>query len=283
MFKKILIALAALVVVIAVGSPERVPHFESAGEPGQRGRVARAHALTPAVTAIFERSCYDCHSNRTVWPWYSKVAPVAWLLSNDVTEGAPRLNFSNWAAVQPEAGVPQAPGDLRTRENRTRCRCGITGRCTRRPSCRRSRQEARSAPGPGRERRRSARSRIGVAGKSSSTASCGVVERQVDLTRLARVDLDGLGLSPASCVQPHRGARGRRTGLPVIPARRIEHGGRIDRRAGQVRESHGHVLGRGALRRKRHHAALHEVRRIEQEDDDLVLGVHRSRCRCNSA
>ena len=32
----------------------------------------------PAVKAIFDRSCYDCHSNETVWPWYSRIAPISW-------------------------------------------------------------------------------------------------------------------------------------------------------------------------------------------------------------
>ena len=50
------------------------------------------------VTNILERSCQDCHSNKTVWPWYSQVAPVSWLLVSDVNEGRRNLNFSDWAA-----------------------------------------------------------------------------------------------------------------------------------------------------------------------------------------
>jgi len=48
------------------------------------------------VAAVLERSCYDCHSNRTKWPWYSNVAPVSWLVANDVSEGREHLNFSHW-------------------------------------------------------------------------------------------------------------------------------------------------------------------------------------------
>jgi Haem-binding domain len=57
---------------------------------------ARAVALTPQVAAILKRSCYDCHSNTTVWPWYNKVAPVSWLLSSDVSEARGNVNFSEW-------------------------------------------------------------------------------------------------------------------------------------------------------------------------------------------
>ena len=46
------------------------------------------------------RACFDCHSNETVWPWYSKIAPVSWLIQNDVDEGRRRLNFSDWSRVR---------------------------------------------------------------------------------------------------------------------------------------------------------------------------------------
>ena len=48
------------------------------------------------VMAVFQRSCYDCHSNRTVWPWYSRLAPASWLLYRDVTGGRRAMNFSEW-------------------------------------------------------------------------------------------------------------------------------------------------------------------------------------------
>ena len=48
------------------------------------------------VKRILERSCYDCHSNRTRWPWYSHVAPVSWLGARDVHEGREEVNFSEW-------------------------------------------------------------------------------------------------------------------------------------------------------------------------------------------
>jgi hypothetical protein len=50
----------------------------------------------PAVHALLKQACYDCHSNETVWPWYSRVAPVSWLVASDVEEGRRELNFSAW-------------------------------------------------------------------------------------------------------------------------------------------------------------------------------------------
>jgi Haem-binding domain len=52
--------------------------------------------MTPEVSAILSRACYDCHSNGTKWPWYSEVAPVSWFVINHVTDGRRHLNFSEW-------------------------------------------------------------------------------------------------------------------------------------------------------------------------------------------
>lgn len=50
----------------------------------------------PQVVALLKRSCYDCHSNETEWPWYSRVAPASWLVAKDVAGGRESVNFSNW-------------------------------------------------------------------------------------------------------------------------------------------------------------------------------------------
>jgi len=45
---------------------------------------------------LAKRACFDCHSNETIWPWYSNVAPISWLVVHDTEEGRSKLNFSNW-------------------------------------------------------------------------------------------------------------------------------------------------------------------------------------------
>ena len=54
----------------------------------------------PEVKAILKRSCYDCHSHETAWPWYSRVAPASWVVAHDVKEGREHLNFSNWEPLK---------------------------------------------------------------------------------------------------------------------------------------------------------------------------------------
>jgi len=53
--------------------------------------------MTPEVSAILDRSCRDCHSHKTVWPWYSNFSPVAWLVTDDVNQGRQNLNLSEWS------------------------------------------------------------------------------------------------------------------------------------------------------------------------------------------
>ncbi len=48
------------------------------------------------VISVFKKSCYDCHSNETVYPWYSNIAPASWLVAADVNEGREHLNFCEW-------------------------------------------------------------------------------------------------------------------------------------------------------------------------------------------
>jgi len=55
-----------------------------------------AFSAPDEVMAILKNSCYDCHSNETVWPNYSYIAPVSWLVAKDVKSGRHDLNFSEW-------------------------------------------------------------------------------------------------------------------------------------------------------------------------------------------
>lgn len=87
MYIKIIVA----VLIIAVVGIQFVPVERT--NPQVTGEIE-----APAeVMDIFRRSCYNCHSNETVWPWYSRVAPVSWLVVDDVDEGREEMNFSEWS------------------------------------------------------------------------------------------------------------------------------------------------------------------------------------------
>jgi hypothetical protein len=57
--------------------------------------------IAPSVTNVFGHACFNCHSEKTRWPWYSNVAPVSWLVENDVKRARKHLNLSRWDSLDP--------------------------------------------------------------------------------------------------------------------------------------------------------------------------------------
>lgn len=96
MIKKILkwtvITLAVIFIVIQAVRPART------NPPVDGARTLQSKMQVPSdIDAILKRSCYDCHSHETRWPWYSNVAPASWLLADHVSEAREHMNFSDWA------------------------------------------------------------------------------------------------------------------------------------------------------------------------------------------
>jgi hypothetical protein len=65
--------------------------------PIDERRTLHAHAETAGLADLLDRSCGDCHSNLIVWHWYTRVAPVSWLMAYGVTKGRKAVNFSEWS------------------------------------------------------------------------------------------------------------------------------------------------------------------------------------------
>jgi hypothetical protein len=55
----------------------------------------------PTLT-LFERSCQNCHSESTQWPWYSRIPPASWIIAKDIREARSQVNFSNWNSYSAE-------------------------------------------------------------------------------------------------------------------------------------------------------------------------------------
>jgi len=70
---------------------------------------------SPQTRALAKRACFDCHSNETVWPWYSYVAPVSWLVYSDTMGGRSRMNFSEWNSTR-HPGVNEITGKIQEGE-----------------------------------------------------------------------------------------------------------------------------------------------------------------------
>jgi hypothetical protein len=95
--KKLLVGIAALAAGIQFFGPRA---GNPAADPGQS--FFRQVALPPDLAATLRRACRDCHSNDSVWPWYTHVAPVSWWTVDHVNNGRSHLNFSEWGRLKPE-------------------------------------------------------------------------------------------------------------------------------------------------------------------------------------
>ncbi|MFZ0676984.1 heme-binding domain-containing protein [Candidatus Binatus sp.] len=93
-FRAILWSTAIAIVIAQFVRPAR-------SNPAVQGDLS----APPVVKDALERSCYDCHSNQTRWPWYSAVAPFSWWIHHEVEEGRRRLNFSSWTDYTSDPGT----------------------------------------------------------------------------------------------------------------------------------------------------------------------------------
>jgi hypothetical protein len=89
--KGVLVAATLTFVVLQFFGPAK---SNPATDPAQT--IEAQLQVTPEVASILDRSCNDCHSNKTRWPWYSNVAPVSNFVIDHVNEGREELNFSQW-------------------------------------------------------------------------------------------------------------------------------------------------------------------------------------------
>ena len=93
--------LITVLVVLALGAGiQAVPYGRRHTNPPV---AAEPNWDTPETRTLAARACFDCHSNETIWPWYSNIAPISWLVQRDVDEGRRAVNFSEWNRPQKEA------------------------------------------------------------------------------------------------------------------------------------------------------------------------------------
>jgi hypothetical protein len=97
MKKKILLTLLALFVIIQFIRPSRNLSAEMSTND-----ISRHFTVPDTVKNILSRSCNDCHSNNTIYPWYTNIQPIGWWMQNHVNVGKEGLNFSEFASYTPK-------------------------------------------------------------------------------------------------------------------------------------------------------------------------------------
>lgn len=93
--KKVILVFVVLagLLVVGFGVLQLIPFGKNHTNPPV---VSEPKWDSPMTRQVAKRACFDCHSNETVWPWYSNIAPVSWLVQKDVNEGRQRMNLSEW-------------------------------------------------------------------------------------------------------------------------------------------------------------------------------------------
>jgi hypothetical protein len=96
--RKLLKWTAIVLVVLFVGIQIKRP--ARTNPPVDQLQTIETHTqMTPQVKEILDRSCSDCHTNKTVWPWYTNVAPISWWIADHVNQGRQNLSLSEWAKL----------------------------------------------------------------------------------------------------------------------------------------------------------------------------------------
>ena len=110
------LGLAIAVPVLLLAALQFVPYGRNHTNPPD-GSLASFDS--PDTEQLAKRACFDCHSNRTKWPWYSAIAPVSWRIQSHVDEGREKLNFTAFDAASEkmadaagEAGESVTKGEM---------------------------------------------------------------------------------------------------------------------------------------------------------------------------
>ena len=92
--KKMLIVLFVIFIVIQFFRPAK---NIAADASSFKNDITTIYTIPDSVHSILQASCYDCHSNNTLYPWYNNIQPVAWWLNRHIQNGKRALNFSEFA------------------------------------------------------------------------------------------------------------------------------------------------------------------------------------------
>ncbi len=97
---------AAILAGAVFAALQVVPGPAKTNPPVMPGHTIQASLRMPSeVSALLQRACADCHSHQTRWPWYSRVAPLSWQVTQDVNSARHAMNFSEWST-----GAGRSPG-----------------------------------------------------------------------------------------------------------------------------------------------------------------------------
>ncbi|MFN8297196.1 MAG: heme-binding domain-containing protein [Chitinophagales bacterium] len=108
MRRKIILFILLILIVIQFFQPKKNQSTELLAAD-----ITKVTNVPDEVLNILKTSCYDCHSNNTVYPWYNNIQPIAWWLNNHIKEGKERLNFSEFGKYNMDKSRKKLRGIIR--------------------------------------------------------------------------------------------------------------------------------------------------------------------------
>jgi hypothetical protein len=104
-FKKVLIAIGIALIAIQFIHPAANKSDQELATD-----ISKTVTIPANVQAILKNACYDCHSNNTVYPWYSNFQPMAWFMAGHIKEAKEKLNFSEFGSYSPRRQISKLDG-----------------------------------------------------------------------------------------------------------------------------------------------------------------------------
>jgi hypothetical protein len=96
-YVKILVAILG----VALLAVQFIHPAKNRSQPAPGSGIESAFPVPARVMQIFRRSCFDCHSDSTVYPWYAEIQPFGWWLNSHIEDGKRHLDFDRFASYRP--------------------------------------------------------------------------------------------------------------------------------------------------------------------------------------
>ncbi len=104
--KRIVLSIIVILLVLISGAQFFQPEKNDGGRDILTD-IFQKSSINDTLKTLLTNSCYDCHSNGTVYPWYSKVSPISWFLYDHIKLGKKSLNFSKWESYTDNEKISQ--------------------------------------------------------------------------------------------------------------------------------------------------------------------------------
>lgn len=101
------ILLAIVIIFIAI---QFFPASQNIGELESTTDISKSVIMPYKVQSVLINACYDCHSNNTRYPWYSRIQPVRWMMDTHVKEGKAEINFSEFGNYPTRSQISKLKG-----------------------------------------------------------------------------------------------------------------------------------------------------------------------------